>query len=136
MRPIDNVCPCVQKKGEVAKKEKLRGVIMLEQIKALTSEDREFTITTLEGDTVLVSPRGRAIQFGRAFWLTLLRACCPPIYPPISPSTAPGAKCGECRRVGADAERSARADGCGGPCCRWCGGGGGGAAEVGADACL
>ena len=45
----------MQKKVEVANKEKLRGVIMLEQIKALTSEDREFTITTLEGDSVLVS---------------------------------------------------------------------------------
>ena len=55
MRRIDNVCLPVQKKVEVANKEKLRGVIMLEQIKALTSEDREFTITTLEGDSVLVS---------------------------------------------------------------------------------
>ena len=45
----------------MAKKEKLRGVIMLEQIKELTTEDREFTIITLEGDAVLVSPRGRAI---------------------------------------------------------------------------
>ena len=61
MRPIDNVCPCVQKKGEVSKKEKLRGVIMLEQVKGVAAEDREFTITTLEGDTVLVSPRDRAI---------------------------------------------------------------------------
>ena len=61
MRPIDNVCPCVQKKGEVSKKEKLRGVIMLEQVKGVSAEDREFTITTLEGDTVLVSPRDRAI---------------------------------------------------------------------------
>ena len=51
----------------MAKKEKLRGVIMLEQVKGVAAEDREFTITTLEGDTVLVSPRGRAIQFGRAF---------------------------------------------------------------------
>ena len=62
IRPIDNVCPCMQKKGEVSNKQKLRGVIMLEQIKEVTAEGQEFTITTLEGDTVLVSPLSRAIR--------------------------------------------------------------------------
>ena len=67
----------------MAKKEKLRGVIMLEQIKELTTEDREFTIITLEGDAVLVSQLGRAIRFRWALWLNpsyLSSLCATPFH--------------------------------------------------------